>query len=605
MAKDINYSKDVGYSTESDNYVVRMEQRKFRWWWLLLLLPLLLLIKCNKTIEVRCYDSETNATLVGQDVTFQYDTIVKVKSTDANGIAVFDSLRTSVFGYVFLFWKQCKFVASSDCYASDTAVVNFHYTRRVDLPMLPRRVDLYIKLLDKETGDILPDGIINYKYTENGEQKTGKAKADASGIVKIKNMRLCSKIDLIAQCDGYEDTERLQTPCKDNLVPDDANAMRLKPIKDKFTFFVKNKETKEPIADASCTVVLTNPNGRERERRQVSTSVDGKGIAVFSDAFIRATVAIDAVKRNFKPGKLEGGPFTVEEFKTQPDDVRTIWLEPEPFVVEFKVEDCTTGAALAGAKIKIKIIDTKGNVVEEIEEISNRNGIFPIKAKEGYKIIIDISYPPLYKPRHYEIDKFGENIDKTICLDPEIVEFVFRTVAGGSSNSLVPDCNLVITSSKKGNIPPNNSGTGEFKVSMQKDEFISITASKQGYLTNSTKIRNAGYSYLSASQSNRDIPMSYIFRFDRAFPGGESNHNESNCYDLPSAPISFAFKWHLCTVCTTITIKDDNGNVITTLGYQTNRNQQDGTIRLTSPTKRICVFVNDNNGCNFDYHISQ
>ena len=603
MAKDINFSKNVGYSEESDEYVVVMEQRKFRWWWLLLLLPLLLLIKCNKTIEVRCYDSETNTTIVGQDVTFLYDTIVRVEPTNAQGVAVFDSLRTSVFGYVFLFWKQCRFVAVSDCYASDTAVVNFHYTRHVDLPMNPRRADLYVKLLDKETGDLLPGGIVNYKYTENGEQKTGKAQADANSVVEIKNMRLCSKIDLVAQCDGYEDAERLQTPCGDVLVPDDANAMRLKPIKDKFTFYVKNKETKQPIADAQCTVVLTNPNGTERERRQVPTSSDGQGIAVFSNAFIRATVAIDVVKHNFKPGKLDGGPFTVEEFKNQPEEVRTIWLEPEPFVVEFTVVECSSSSTkVVGAKVKIKIIDTNGNVVEEVEETTNSNGVFPVKTKEGYKVIIDISCPPLYEPKHYEIDQFGEDIDKTICLEPDMVELVFRTVDG--NNNLVPDCKLEVRSSKRGLIvPPNNSGNGSFKIKMRKDELISITASKKDCVTNSTKVNTADYNYLMSSQSNRDIPMLWFFDLQIPYTGVSQLYWE--CYDLPVAPGSkFTFEWSgLSSECTQIYIEDANGKRLGTYGYQTNNNKKNGSVKLTATTSRICVYVIDGNGHACKYHI--
>lgn len=597
----IKFNDSVKYSAESDEYSVQMKEKKFPWWLLLFLLPLLLLVKCNKTITVYCYENESKVAVANQSVTLSYDTLVMSRTTDTSGVAVFDSLKTSVFGYVCLFWKKCTFSAISDCYSCDSLIKNFHYTRHVDMPMTPRRVNLHVKLLDKETGDILPDGTVVYTYNENGLSITDSVKTDAAGVVEIPNMRYCSKIDLLAKCYGYADTVKLQTPCNENIIADDSSAMRLRPIKERFTFFVKNKETKEPIPNAVCSVVLTNPNGSERERRDnIKTSTEGKGMAFFDNAFIRATIAIHAEKTHFKPGDLEGGPFTVTKFIKQPDDVRTVWLEPEPFVVEFQTVDSITGKPIVGAKVHITIIDPNGTKTETDEVSNSPNGIFPVKAKENSKIIIEAKKQLSYKDKKRIIEKFSESVDKKVRMEPDMVTLQFRTTDGVN---VLPNCNLKVNGSISGSLKPSNSGSGVFNVTFRKDELLSIVASKTGYSTNSTKVKNASYNQLGA-QSARDIPLKKSWRYDynqtSVFPG----FTERKCYDLYEAPITFTFTLHqFCNSdCTTIKVQDANGNL---LAVFSNTDSAPITRRLTSQTREVCVSVVDKNGHVFHYSLSQ
>ena len=73
----------------------------------------------------------------------------------------------------------------------------------------------------------------------------------------------------------------------------------------------------------------------------------------------------------------------------------------------------------------------------------------------------------------------------------------------------------------------------------------------------------------------------------------------------------FTFDWSVCSVCTMITIKDDNGNIIDTFGvdatYQQpgtpTNNPSTGSKQLKSPTRKICVIVQDMNTCPAQYHI--
>ena len=169
MANSINFDKTFSYSGENTKYIVQLERHKFPWWIFLLLLPLLLLIKCNKTISVNCFESSNLIPIAGQEVDMQYvphfvfndgkffpsDTLKLTKITDSTGFAVFDSLPCSVFSYVFYCLQEADFSAVSQCYAAIGVKKNFHFTSHVDLGMQPRREDLHVKLIDKETGDII------------------------------------------------------------------------------------------------------------------------------------------------------------------------------------------------------------------------------------------------------------------------------------------------------------------------------------------------------------------------------------------------------------------------------------------------------------------
>ena len=615
---NIHVNKDFDYNKDNNFYTVKMVRKRFPWWIFLLLLPLLLLIKCNKTITVNCYETDNHIPIAEQEVDMQYvphfvyndgkffpsETLKLTRVTDSMGLAVFDELPCSVFSYVFYCMQDAIFSAESQCHESVEVKTNFHFTNHVDLEMQPRREDLHIKLIDKETGDELPDGVLYYTYTdENGQTVTESVQCNAEGIAEIPQMRFCSKIDLLAKCYGYADEERLQASCESLIVPDDASAMRLRPIKDKITFFVKNKKTKEPIPDAECTVTLTTPRGKS-ESHQVRTSTDGRGYGFYDNAFILSIVAIHAEKTRFKPGDLEGGPFTVEEFIKQPADVRTIWLEPEPLVVEFQNVDSITGNPIAGVKNKIVIIEPDGTRTE-IVETSNSNGIFPVKAVENSKIIIDAQKRPAYKDKHREIPSFNEKVDKKVLMEPDYATLKFRTIMSATGNVL-PDCKLVITGTISGNIQPNNSGSGVFSVTFRKDELLSITASKNGFITNSTKVNRNTYNELNvANQSRRDIPLKLQYDYSG------TDRTKTECYDLLSAPVSFSFDWSLCNGCTLIVIEDSNGNIIDSFGKDysvnppkdSNHPSGSGKQTLKSPTQRICIKIQNINGHSCEYHI--
>ncbi|MBQ3844795.1 MAG: hypothetical protein II817_07465 [Bacteroidales bacterium] len=619
MAKkgnNIKIKRVLQYQDTKDTYVIQLQRKRSYWWMFLLLLPFLLLIQCHKDITVKCIESETGLPVTEQQMTIEYNAhyllknwkfnlkeeVCVTQTTDEYGLTVFAQLPCSVYSYIFHFLNKAFFMVRQKCHYSEEISINFHFNRNVVIEMKPIREDLYIKLLDLETGDELPDAIISYEYEESDEIKTGSAHADASGVAVIPQMRLCSNmIKIRGSCYGYADTTKLNIPCEQLTVATDSEALRLRPIKERFTFFVKNSETKQPIPGALCKVSLVHPGASKQiTTRNVTTSIDGKGIAIYENAFILSTIEIYASKIHYYDGKMESGPWVVEKFITQDEDTRTIWLKPEPYMQDFINIDSITNKPIAGVKNDITIVNATG-VTEKLTEISNVNGAFSLKAKEDESIKIISTKNSEYKTKHTLYPKFKEikDYERIIKLQPELVTLDFRTVRKDSWD-LLPNCSIIVTGSISGILQPNNSNNGEFTVIMRKNELISIVASKDGFVTNQSKVKNAGYNQL-LTQNDRDIPLAKSLEYDRALSADDihPSYSETHCYDLYDAPASFSFNWSLCSACTKITITDSNGNTIAVLSSGS------GSQRFTSSTQQICVSVTNDNGHAFEYHIRQ
>lgn len=522
--QSIRIDKKLKYKEEQDRYSLQLCHVRRPWRVLLLLLPLLLFIKCSKDITVSCVEPIGELPVENLPVKIEYqshflwndgkfftsDTIRLIQHTDSLGKTVFKDLPCSVFSYVFYCLQKVSFTAVDDCHVALDERRNFHYRWHITLDMEPRLEDLHVQLLDKETGDILPDGILIYKYIELGEEKTDSAHADAAGIATLSQMRYCSVMtELKGTCYGYADTMYVDIPCQSLLNTNDSTALRLRPIKERFTFFVKNKETKQPIPDALCKVSLTHPGkSKHVEKREVRTSIDGQGLAVYDKAFILSTMAITASKLHYKDGQLEGGPWTVEVFNRQNDSIRTIWLEPEPYLEEFVNIDSITGKPIPGVTNVIKVIDHDGTVTETTE-MSNSNGVFPVWAKEDAKVEVFSTKAPSYKKKISIYPKYKDikEEEKKIKMQPVLETLKFRTVREEKPNVLLPKCTLTITGSESGLLIPTNSGNGEFSVTMRKYEYLSIVASRKGYKTNRTKVQNRDWEYLRVNQERRDIPL--------------------------------------------------------------------------------------------------
>lgn len=513
--------KEEKKEEKKEEEVEEPKKKKFPWWIFLCLLPLLLFIRCSKDVAVQCVEGNNQLEIAGAEVSLEYtshflwnngrffdnDTVRLVQSTDSTGVTVFKDLKCSVYSYIFYCLSKMTIGAKDGCYMSRDDEYNFHYRHNITLEMEPRREDLHVRLLDLETEDPLPDAWLVYRYHENDSVFIDSVRTNPDGVATIPEMRYCSDMELLqGQSYGYADTLRTDVPCKDLLVGDDSTALRLRPLKERFTFFVKNLDTKEPIPGAVCEVFLTHPSGKVFGPNIVTTSTDGKGIAIYEESFVLSVIDITAHKEHYNDSILTGGPWTVEEFIKQDDETRTIWLRPLPYVQEFINVDSITGKPVPGVTNIIRVINADGTETE-YEEISNSNGVFPVEAKEDSKVVIISKKGPEYYDRHTEIEKFRDATDRRIPMRPETVTLKFRTINAAKPGVLVPNCTLQVSGSISGALPPSTSGSGEFNVTFRKVEYLSIKASRNNWVPTTDKVTNKNYEYLKEDQERRDIPM--------------------------------------------------------------------------------------------------
>ena len=424
--KDISFSKKFTVEPDNDHYTFQVKKRR-SWWWLLLLLLLpLLLIRCERDLTVTVIDEASGEPVQEATVTLGYTSHYLADlwhflpdydhsyetMTDEDGVAEFKDMPCSVFSYIFYCMSRATVTAMSPCHDMVITKPLFHYTRHLTVVLPARRGDMVITVIDLETGDRLPGATVEIKAGE----RVDSALTDAAGRVTIPNVPVCSTIDVIkGSCYGYADTVVTSVPAA-NYMGRDTARIALRPLKEKFTFFVKDVETHEPIPGAKAVVTLSDPRSGARGSHTSVTNVDGRGQGYFDSGFVLATVHISASKIHYNDSTLQG-EYTVAEFIKQPDDKRTVWLRPLPFTVDYQVVDSMTHEPVAGVETRITVTDPAGNT-ETYTEITNRNGKFPISAKPGSKVTVETRSPG-YHDGKKEIPSFGEK-PETIEISPII-----------------------------------------------------------------------------------------------------------------------------------------------------------------------------------------
>ena len=627
--KEKKLKNNFKFDGNNTDYDFQLKKKPGLWWLLLLLLPLVLLIPLKKDITVYTQldgkpepyvDVSMNYTaryLLWDkkfNVKIPYDTI---QQTDSTGCTVFKKVGYSVYSFVFHFKSPIVFSAGgNECYDSIEKSCRFHTTRKVELDMQPRLTDVRLKVVDKEFWDngkefALSGAMVECKYQGREDMRQTADTTDAAGCVVVKDARVCGGFNSIkVSADGYADTLLTDLTMSQLLAEAGGYVIPLRPLKERITFYVKNLYTKEPVPEAVAEVTLMI-KGQTGTVVGSKTNVDGLGQGFYDNARVLATVDIKASKPGyydsvFVAPKGKPSPMKVREFAALPDDARVVWLRPKPHTEQFRNVDTLSNQPIAGVKNEIVVSSIDGSSKPPYVATSNRNGYFDVTALPGDKITIKSTLDPYYRPKTTVIDKFEKA--EIVYMYPELVDLTFRTVEMDNSNKMkgvLPDCKLVVT--VDGNkVSPNNSGSGTFVVSkVRLTSKISITASKAGFATNSTKVRNASCSQLQ-TQNDRDIPLKKHWEYHHSLSDGlPTNYTENKCYDLFDAPVSFNFSWYLCTGCTKIIVKDGNGRIIKEYGYQTSNNTTGGPERLTSPTRKVCVYVDNQNGHAFSYDITQ
>lgn len=516
--KTIKYHDSFKYEAENVAYELQMK-KPWSLWWLLLLLPLLLFVRCQKSVEVTCVDSMTGNPVVGATVSMDYTahsllrcgkfvdnhSFSFAQTTDSMGQCHFDSLECSVYSYVLYCLSTMTFDVLPDCYSLKSPVAfNFHYRNKVTLVLEPKLTNVPFRIVDIENGEEIAGASIRWQMDyERAFQDS--ILSDPAGNVQLTDIRECSGIIRIdAHCFGYADTLVTDLQVRDVLANDTLQIIKMRPLKTSFTFFVKHAISRQPLPGATALVSITSKSHTVTET--VTTNVDGKGRGVFEDAALLSKVDIHASKIHYRDSDLVGD-YRIVDFVKLDDDHRTVWLEPEPYTLQFQNRDSITHFAIQGVKNEIRITQLEGETSPLYIEYSNRQGYFSVSARESETIDIHSTKFPQYKDKDTHIASFEK--EEIVYMQPNFISLEFRTVSL-LDGSLLPDCTLrVQTQQGKKTDAPANSGNGVFTIpNLYPNDYLSIEASKSGYKTNNTKVsRRLVKDLMSASQSERDIPL--------------------------------------------------------------------------------------------------
>lgn len=544
--KDINYSKKINFKDNESDYIFQLKKRHWKWLWLLLLL--LLFIRCEREIDVTAIEDGSKNPIPDVEVELSYtahclfkngkffcnEPISRTMVTDDDGRAEFKKLPCSLYSYIFYALSKATYRSTADCHYQDPNPDHslFHYTWNKTLIMVPKTVDLDLTVLDRETEEQLAGAVVEYQFSLAGEEKADSTITEANGKCTLMGVPLCGEVLLsCVSCYGYADTTNVLIDVPTALACSDSAVVHLTPLKESFTYFVKNKYTKQPVPGATVEVVLRSGRGKIL-RGQSTTNVDGRGVGAYEDAFVLAELELNASKSHYKDGHLDK-KYTVEKFASLPDSQCVVYLEPEPYMEQFQNVDSITGEPIAGVTNKILNKTIKGTE-ENSTEISNRNGIFYIKAMEGDHITINSELKDYYEPKTTIIDKFDKG--QIIKMKPIRVDLTFRTIEGDTGD-ILPDCDLKVSATVTHASSPTNSGSGTFAVkNLFAGERISITASKDEYGTNSSKVNNAKViDLMKAPQSRRDIPLMIELPPCNASQEGKNNVSAGSVF----GPVSY------------------------------------------------------------------
>lgn len=536
--KDILFSEDFQIKSGKSEYEFKLKKPSYWWLWLAVFIAFLLLccVRCDHSITVKTVDMESGDDVVCDSVTISYISPYLYKdgkffvnehhtiteAPDNAGITHFEDMPCSVFSYIFYAFNVAYYRVESRCYILSKSPTPglFHYKWTQTLQLAPRTADVRLTVVDRETEEPLADALLEYSYAKGGETINDSIKTDPSGKCNIIDVPVCGNISIArASCYAYEDTSNISIAIIEALSDDEVSTIALTPVKESFTFFVRNKYTHQAIPNAKVNLVLKNRNNVVRHG-PISTNVDGSGRGAYNDAFIGATLELRASKINYKDS-IYTPICTVKEFIDKPDSLRIIYLEPLPFNQTFVNADSISHEPIAGVinHIVVKSIDGKEY---NYDEPSNRQGVFTFKAMEGDHIIIDSRLDPQYESKLTDIASFEKG--DTIFMKPRVADLTFRTIIDGTQ-TLLPNCELYIFDSDDNNYKPDNSGNGEFVLKgVPLDAEISIIATKDGFGENDYTIDRLKVVYLmQAPQGERDIPL-----VEGLEPCNASNSSASN-----------------------------------------------------------------------------
>lgn len=498
--------KFVSDGTDTVN-IIKVRERKFPWWILLLLLPLILLIPISRTVRVQIAEQDTQVAVAYQDATlkfphrgtfggFEYRYLTN--PTDELGRVEFEVASQPLWVVLFIKSDTAFVSCTNGCYAGTFFDYYYKYPRSEYLPMTipPVLTNLTIQVIDAENREPLPDCDVEIRRSFAGDRRTDTVRTDEAGNVYIAGMPVCGQLTVKACRDGFacDSIKGIAGDIANN--PDSTvRIIKLRPLKASISVIVRDLNTRELLPGATVTLTL---GGQTTSFR---TNTNGVGIGIFDDQRILETMTLAASKEHYHDTTMTD-IGTVRDFVARSAEQRTMYLRP---ITKNLVVLNTDGAnPLANVKNEVYINGRLRTTV-----LSNRNGKFTVPGILHDDVITIVSSKQGYNTNDTKVkDKPLSALDtqesRTIPLSRDLV---FINTDGTSALAGVRN-DVYVNGALREAIYSGSDGKFTVPNLMQTD-VLSITASKTGYNTNSTKVRNKSLIDLN-TQELRTIPLSEI-----------------------------------------------------------------------------------------------
>ncbi len=542
LSKRKTKKRELLFKPEQSEYIIKLKKCRLCWLLLLLLLPLLLLIPLKKDVTFKVINSYNTKPASSLDLNFEYtkrdmfnfDSMqfftryypypqpIFTQATDTNGIAIFKSVRYTVYQWLFKKNDSCRAFALSDCYNLDTTLNFFDLKDINTVYMHPVLLDLDFTVVDADDkNEPIPDALVTIEADMFSYKDSARSTAD--GTVKFKRIPLCANVYVNGSRFGYTpDTIRDKT----RNIYHEKDTLYLHQITKPVEFFVKDSKSKKGIPDAVGTLYLKK---KGKITPSVRTNASGKGKIFrgegsFPSVFVAEELKIHASKSPYYKDSTTVG-FDVPKFypvepwiNSYTEEQKTIYLRPLERPILFQDIDEDTKRGIPGAENIVTIVHSDGTRETLPPVMSDRDGNFGFSATVGDKISISAKSdqcPPRYEPNDYSIKDadFGElekNADlRKIPLKRAAAPTVrFQNTDAATGEPLAGVSNTVTADGAVVGTYTSDAG-GWFTVDKVYDcQKISITASKSGYATNAKTIQNRPLEVLiPAAPGERVIPL--------------------------------------------------------------------------------------------------
>lgn len=264
---------------------------------------------------------------------------------------------------------------------------------------------------------------------------------------------------------------------------------------------VVDAEDLEPLPDADVKIITTVNGSSENSQ----TQTDPAGTFDINNVPLCGQVQVVASRDGYENDTITAGLFDLSNMS---DEEKTLHLVPLKGNVKVVVRNLKTKTLLAGATVTLTIngatstlkTNTNGVGVGTFDSLRISSTLNFKASKTNYA---DTTLPASTVAQFVNLPEE----QRTMYLRPLTESFVFINTNGSSPLEGVKN-QVYINGSLKSTEYSNNQGQFTVVGVMPTDK-ISITASKSGYNSNSSKVKNAVASSLT-TQDSRTIPLSKI-----------------------------------------------------------------------------------------------